>query len=194
MVAYRKERIQNAILFFTKEHHKKTKLYLSQTALYKYLAFFEFRSLKVKGKMPLELTYKAMEHGPVPVEIYHNKNESEFSSLVLWEEVSFKNGATGFIIKPNGKFNGDYFSANELKEMNALIEMFAQSWVSASVMSDASHQAIKAWKKTYKENPNGTIDPVDEFDRAFFNLPSDDLTAAEERYLINRKMSEIITC
>jgi hypothetical protein len=43
MLSYRKERIDNAVLFFAQKHHQKTKKYLSQTVLYKYLAFFEFR-------------------------------------------------------------------------------------------------------------------------------------------------------
>jgi hypothetical protein len=60
MIAYRKERINHAMLFFAQEHHKKTHRYLSQTVLYKYLAFFEFRYLKFYGEMPLELTYRAM--------------------------------------------------------------------------------------------------------------------------------------
>ena len=72
MLPYRKERIENAMFFFAQKHHQKTKNYLSQTFLYKYLAFFEFRYLKATGDMPLELTYKAMERGPVPMEIYNN--------------------------------------------------------------------------------------------------------------------------
>ena len=51
MQFYKKERVDNAILFFAQKHYKKTKKYLSQTALYKYLAFFEFRYLKKAGDM-----------------------------------------------------------------------------------------------------------------------------------------------
>jgi hypothetical protein len=78
MVAYRKERINHALLFFAQEHYKKTHKYLSQTVLYKYLAFFEFRYLKYVGDMPLELTYKAMQHGPVPVSMNTGTNVAIF--------------------------------------------------------------------------------------------------------------------
>jgi uncharacterized phage-associated protein len=90
MLAYRKERIDNAILFFAKEHYKKTKNDLSQTALYKYLAFFEFRYLKKYGEMPLELEYKAWEYGPVPIEIYVNRETIGYFSLTAFEPVPLK--------------------------------------------------------------------------------------------------------
>jgi uncharacterized phage-associated protein len=187
MLVYRKERINNAILFFADMHYKKTHKYISQTLLYKYLAFFEFRHLKHHGSMPLELCYKAMEHGPVPVEIYNNKDNQEYFPTVTFEQTV----NAGRIIKPKGKFNPDYFSDNEVKEMEDLIAMFAQGWVTASTASEASHQAIKAWQKTYKQSPNAVIDPLDEFDRDIENLPEDELTAVEERYLMRRKVSEL---
>jgi len=189
MIAYKKERIENAILFFAKEHRKKTKQYISQTALYKYLAFFEFRLLKKQGEMPLELTYQAMEHGPVPIEIYKNH---EYCSLIKMEPFLIKNNQKAYKIIPNGKFNSDYFSENEIKEMNNLIDMFAQKEVGAAIMSAASHQAIKAWFKTYHNKPNSIIDPINEFDRNILTVPVNELKSEEEKYLMFRKLSEIV--
>jgi len=156
MKTYQKERIDNALLFFSEKHYTKTKKYLSQTFLYKYLAFFEFRNLKSAGDMPLDLTYKAMERGPVPIEIYENRENPNYFSKVIFEQFQTKSGS-GYLIKPNGKFDPDYFSEVELEEMNILIEMFAQKWVSTAEMSEASHQSIKAWKKTYTNSQMLTL-------------------------------------
>ena len=183
MISYRKERIDNALLFFTLNHYKKTKKYLSQTFLYKYLSFFEFRYLKAMGDMPLELTYKAMEFGPVPMEIYENRNKPGYFSKVVFEPSIMKDGKPQYLVKPNGKFDPDYFAEAELEEMNILIEIFAQGWINSNDVSDASHQAIKAWKKTYSRKPNAVIDPIEEFDRDIMAIPEEELTTAEERFL-----------
>jgi len=186
-MSYREERINNALLFFAQKHYKKTKKYLSQTYLYKYLAFFEFRYLKSAGVMPLELTYKAMERGPVPMEIYRNRDNPDYFSKVIFEPFQTKSG-TGYIVKPNGKFNSDYFAKAELEGMNHLIEIFAQQWVTASEMSEASHQAINAWKKTYSRQPNADIDPIEEFDRDITSIPEEALRTEELKYLMRRRI------
>jgi hypothetical protein len=191
MLSYRKERIDNALLFFAQNHYKKTKGYLSQTFLYKYLAFFEFRYLKTAGDMPLELTYKAMDRGPVPMEIYDNRDNLAYFSKVIFEPFQTKSGKDGYLVKPNGTFEPDYFAEAELKEMNDLIAMFAQQWVSATEMSEASHQAIKAWKTTYSRQPNAEIDPIEEFDRDILSVPEDTLNTEELKYLMRRKMAEL---
>ena len=140
--------------------------------------------------MPLELTYKAMERGPVPMEIYENREKQGYFSKVIFESSTTKSGKPGYIIKPNGKFEGDYFAEAELEEMNNLIEIFAQQWVTATEMSEASHQAIKAWKKTYTRQPNAEIDPIEEFDRDITAIPEDMLHTEELKYLMRRRMAE----
>jgi len=190
MLSYQKERIDNALLFFAEKHYQKTKKYLSQTFLYKYLAFFEFRYLKSTGDMPLELTYKAMDHGPVPMEIYGNRDKSGYFSKVIFEPFITKSGGDGYLVKPNGKFDPDYFAEAELEEMKNLIEMFARQWVGASEMSEASHRAIKAWSKTYSRQPYADIDPIEEFDRDILAIPEETLHTEELKYLMRRKMAE----
>jgi uncharacterized phage-associated protein len=193
MIAYRKQRIDNAILFFVQNHYMKTKRFLSQTALYKYLAFFEFRCLKTHGDMPLELKYKAMKQGPVPIEIYDNRDNSGYFSAVIFEGVKTSSGGDGYIVKPKAgaEFNADYFSEVELEEMNNLIEIFSQRWVVSSVMSDASHREIKAWQKTYRKSPNAFIDPKDEFEKDIDSIPQEELNRMEKRYLAHRKIMEL---
>jgi hypothetical protein len=193
MLAYRKERINHAILFFAQGHYRKTHKYLSQTALYKYLAFFEFRYIKKYGDMPLELTYRAMQYGPVPIELYDERDNPDYFSLVNFEPIILKNGKSAYI-KPKGIFNPDYFAATELEEMRNLIEIFAQQWIGAGVMSNASHDDIRAWKVTYKEHPNQIINPIDEFGRNILEIPGEELTPQEERYLTQKAIKEFSVC
>lgn len=188
MLAYRKERVNNLLLFFAIEHYKKTKTFLSQTALYKYLAFFEFRHLFYRGDMPVELVYRAMDYGPVPIEIYDHRFEPEYFEKVVFEIVQLKDGKECILIKPKGKFDPDYFSENELEDLRQVIEIFAQRWVTSKVMSDASHREIRSWLKTHSINPNGIIDPKLEFNKDIEAEPEEILTAIEERYLIQRRL------
>lgn len=185
MTVYRKERIENAVCFFAGEHYKKTNRYPSQTAIYKYLAFFEFRYLKKYGDMPLNLEYRAMEHGPVPIEIY-DKREEKQSNLFTFDKIG-----NFYIVKAMGKFNPDYFAEAELEEMRNLIEIFAYSGVDASVMSAASHQEIRAWVKAKNRQLNSVIDPVEEFTRDITKIPAADLTSSEERYLNHIAMARL---
>jgi len=56
-------------------------------------------------------------------------------------------------------------------------------------MSEASHQAIKAWKKTYTRQPNAEIDPIEEFDRDITTIPEEALHTEELKYLMRRKIT-----
>ena len=141
--------------------------------------------------MPLELTYKAMDRGPVPMQIYENRETPGYFSKVVFEPYALKNGGTGYIVKPNGKFEPDYFAQAELEEMAALIEIYAQAWVKAGTMSEASHQDIKAWRKTHSRSRNAVIDPIEEFDRDITAVPEEALKTEELKYLMQRKMREL---
>jgi uncharacterized phage-associated protein len=155
MIPYQIEKIENAILFFAKEHHKKTKKQLSQTFLYKYLAFLDFTSIKETGQPVLNLTYLAFERGPVPKEIYDNRKNYSSPSFKFMESVDNK---IQIIPKQNSKPDLDYFSPYELKLMNKLIEIYASSYLDTNMISDCSHKEILAWKRTYEKNKNGVID------------------------------------
>ena len=75
--------------------------------------------------------------------------------------------------------------------MRNLIEIFAQQWVGANVISDASHESILAWKKTYSKQPDAIIDPKDSFKRDIMAAAPETLSSAEERYLISRTIAAL---
>ena len=183
MIPYQKEKIENAICFFAGEHRKKTGHPLHQTFLYKYLAFLDFESLRETGRPCLGLSYQAMEHGPVPMKIY---NERAKITSSLFEFI--RNQDDTYTIHPKAKPNLDYFSKKEISQMQRLIEIYATNYIPAKLISDATHERITAWKKTWKSQPNGMIDYKSEFDDDPLNKKTEDLTYSEESYLIYRAM------
>lgn len=178
MIPYNKERIDNAILFFAKEYKRKTRKYLYQTQLYKFLGFFDFMGQERFGTPPLNLEYVAMERGPVPIEIYKNRNsinESLYSFEKIENEV--------YQVYPKGKVNLDFFSKNEIELMKELIEIYADIFVKTKDISDASHQRINAWKKTWNTKPNSLIDYDLTFNADIYDKNSEKLSIAEENYI-----------
>src|SRR5690606_37169194 len=139
-IPYQKEKIDNAICYFASEHSKKAKKPLHQTGLYKYLAFLDFRGFIETGRPILGLCYRAMRNGPVPTEIYNNRENLDSNCFEF-----INNGDSQFLINAIGKPNLDYFSKFELDEMSKLIEIFANDYVKAKTFSDASHEELKAW-------------------------------------------------
>lgn len=183
MIPYRDEKIENAICFISNEHIKKTRKLFYQTFLYKYLAFLDFISLEETGQPVLGLTYKAMKNGPVPIEIYGKRGsiQSRLFRLI---------GMPGnqYVIKPTGKPDLDYFSKYEIELMKRLIEIFGESFIDTKLMSDASHEVIRAWKEAYSKNPNSIIDYSHTYSGDIFKKPEKDLTYPEEIYLTYRAL------
>ncbi|MEA1947234.1 MAG: Panacea domain-containing protein [Thermodesulfobacteriota bacterium] len=181
MIPYKDEKIQNAIAFFAHNHKKKARRYLYQTYLYKYLAFLDFSSLKEQGFPVLGLTYRAMKRGPVPIEIYSTKEDTK--------KYKFIKDELGVFIIAKEKPNLNYFSPYEIELMERLIEIYAVQWVLTDTMSEASHEAILAWRRTYIGNPNGIIDYSLEFEGDVLSKKQEELTYQEEVFLINKALA-----
>jgi len=185
MIPYQKEKLENAICFFAKEHTAKAKKPLYQTYLYKYLALFDFQHLKAQGIPALGLKYIAMARGPVPEEIYSQRDNIKSD---CFEFCNDQNG-NKMVVPKKKRPDMDYFSPAEVKLMKTLIEIYAQNWIKASDMSDASHETILAWKRTWKEHPNTLIEYANEFDGEIMKKNDNDLTYPEEVYLIHRAIN-----
>ncbi|HOS29050.1 MAG TPA: Panacea domain-containing protein [Deltaproteobacteria bacterium] len=179
MNPYRNERIENAICFFVNEHTSRARKPLPQTFLYKYLAFLDFISLEETGQPVLELKYCAMDHGPVPIEIYSNIDTIESD---LFRVIKGK-GRQRFFASAKAKPDLDYFSIFEIRLMRKLIEIFADRFITTDIMSEASHQEIKAWRDTYKKKPNSMIDYALTFKGDIHKKTEKELTYPEEIYL-----------
>lgn len=185
MIAYQKEKIENAICFFAQEHKKATRQPLHQTYLFKYLAFLDFVSLKHTGRPSLGLKYRAMERGPVPIDIY-NQRDSYKSDCLTFRKVD----QDKYIIESKGRPDLTYFSPYEVSQMRRLIEIFADQFVRSNEMSEASHEEIEAWRKAWKRKRNSIIEFEDEFDENIFSKSPKDLSPAEEAFLIYRTIEQ----
>lgn len=181
MIPYREEKIQNAITFFAKEHRKKTKKPLYQTYLYKYLAFFDFTSLRETGCLALGLVYRAMKRGPVPIEIYENKVDTDL--------YKFTKDEIGEIVISKNKPNMDFFSDYEVELMQRLVEIYATTWMTTSVMSDASHEDIKAWQRTWRSKQNAIIEYALEFEGDTYRKNENELSYPEEVFLTHKALA-----
>jgi len=183
MIPYQKQKIENAICFFAREHKKKTRKPLYQTFLYKYLAFLDFETIRETGRPCLGLTYLAMKRGPVPIEIYNQRDKIESD---LFQFIPDQEDRRMVLAKTNPNLN--YFSKKETNQMQRLIEIYADSYITTRLISDASHEDILAWKKTWKNKQNGIIDYATGFDDNLSYKKEEDLTYPEESYLINRAL------
>lgn len=190
MLAYKREKIENAICFFASEYIKSTKRNIPQTILYKMLAFLDFNVLKNTSKPSLELEYKAMERGPVPIEIYDNRK-------IPYETECFKFVQTGpqnFDIEAKKEPDLDYFSDYELKVMKEIILKYAYRKISRKELSklicDDSHNEIKAWEIAWNKKTNSKIEYDYVFDENIFSKPESELSNAEKTYLIYKSFVE----
>lgn len=194
MKAYRKERIDNAIAFFVHEHYHKTKKPLSQTKLWKYLAYFEISMVKKTGVPPLELKYTAWEYGPVPVALRKAIVENKYIPEAVKTEINKKNSKTYITFSPDKKSNYelDYFSENEIEEMFHLVDIFADIFVTASDMSESSHRDFKSWKKAWDRKGDKKCSPMDiseEFSDDIRSKDENELKLPEENYLAFESLS-----
>lgn len=57
------------------------------------------------------------------------------------------------------------FADIDIEILQRLVDIYAQIWVSVATMSDATHEDIRAWKRTIR---NKMIDPALEFEGDIF--------------------------
>lgn len=190
IIAYQKEKIENAILFFAKEYKKKTRKYLNQTRLYKFLAFLDFGTIEEYGEPALGLTYKAMDKGPVPKEIYDDELYRKTESYEFFSKNDNYN-TVEIITKKNKKPNLDYFSEYEIEKMNIIIEIYADKTINTNDISDASHEEIKAWKKAYNDEQNRIISYKDDVFENIDSKKEEELTKAEKRFIMIKSFERL---
>jgi len=150
-------KLLNAIGYFANEHYKRTGKFLSQTQLFKYLAFLDFWAVKERGRPVIGLKYLAMQWGPVPEELYSKFKEVKgteiFETFKVIRNTDNLRGRQWIEIAPleGKKPNLKLFSEYERKLMEKLIEIFADKFVKGKHMSEASHQSIRAWEIAWKK-------------------------------------------
>ncbi|MCX6090694.1 MAG: DUF4065 domain-containing protein [Candidatus Atribacteria bacterium] len=181
MFAYKKERLENAICFFVKEHKRWRKKDPTQTYIYKYLALFDFGMLIKTGRPVLDLEYMAMERGPVPIEIYSQRDNYETK---LFKFVPQEKNSNVIIVKTKGKKPDlEYFSEVEIEEMKRIVEIYINTSIDTNILSGASHEVIVPWEKAWYGKKNSMIKMIDAFPN-ICDKKDEDLSPQEENFLI----------
>jgi len=192
MIAYKTEKINNAICFFAREVYKLRKQYLPQTLLYKFLSYLDFSSIEKLGKPALELEYRAYKNGPVPVGIYNNR-EGYQTDCFKFE----KRGTNKFVVISTKESDLDYFSEFEIETMNDLIDKYIKNNLDMKQIIDNicedSHNEIKAWKVAYDRKKNSRIDYSDTFGE-IDKKESNKLSIQEERFLVYHSFKNKSLC
>ncbi len=178
MIAYKNEKLNNAIAYLVIQHKKYTKKFPSQTDIFKYLSFVEFESIEKTGHPVFELEYKAMERGPVPIDLYRNKPETEYFKFAEENTAHYKKVSVISKKKPSL----EYFSPFEIDLLEKTIEIFARSYITSNQRSDASHEKIRAWQVAWQKKHNSMIDYKDTFERDISLEDEENLSDAELHY------------
>jgi len=185
MIPFKEKKIDNAICFFAFEHKKRTRNYLTQTVLYKYLGLLDFSSIKKTGEPALGLEYKAMKMGTVPYKIWENRSEINKELYAFKLEKNERGNEKYIIIAKKPPYLG-CFSNWEISEMERIVEILADKSVKTPHIIEANHQEIPAWGKTWNKQQNAIIDygdPTIIFDDDILRKNPEELTTAEEHYL-----------
>ena len=192
MIAYKTEKLNNAICYFAREVYKRRSQYLPQTLLYKLLSYLDFTSIAKLGVPALELKYRAYQNGPVPVDIYSNKEGYE-TDCFKFEKRSNER----FVIISKKEANLDYFSDFEIKTMNSLLNKYIKINTSMKKIIDNicndSHKDIKAWKVAYERKKNSTMNYGDTFE-SIEKKDYENLSINEERIFVYRGLKEKTKC
>lgn len=161
-----RERLELAIGYFAQKYHQKNRRAPSQTEIYKFLAFIEFASIRETGKPVFGLRYLAMEHGPVPIELYKEFKSQKFSHYKYFtikvEEIAPNKKAIKIYPRQGIKLDLDLFSQREKALLEKYTEILIAPHLKSLHYSEASHEAIRAWKKAYEKKPNSVMDYADE--------------------------------
>lgn len=143
-------KLQNVLLYFIEKCDG-----VFNTKMNKLLFYTDFLSYRRHGQAITGMTYRAIQHGPVPV-----RWDRVYSLLDCIEQdlVEFESGAGGTFLTSTEKPDLSVFSDKELATLESIAERFKE--VSASEISAISHKE-KAWKQFV-----GTSQPI-EFCTAF---------------------------
>ncbi|MDR0239119.1 MAG: SocA family protein [Deltaproteobacteria bacterium] len=179
----RREKLKNAVLFFVK--NDKT---VGLTKLMKLLFYLDFRLYRDTGESLTGETYEAWDFGPVPADVWRELRERKDAGMNLKSVVKVisaredpRDEALGIklAIVPGVKFSDRYFTGREIRELQAVSEMF--HGVPAYAVVKASHAPNDPWDVTLKKYGKKTpidydlaLDGCDEEHKAYIREVRDD--------------------
>jgi hypothetical protein len=187
MVCYQKEKIENSILFLSREYYKKNFRYLCQSILYKMLSMIDYYGVTETGKPILGLTPLALANGPVPNEIYNNYEQYNFQLFEI-NEYNYRGKKRKRVIPSDAEVNKDYFSDVELEVIEKVFTMFSSPSVGVKEASDICHKVITNWDEIRAEKSNLPFD-FGLYFKNFSTKPAECFTPQEEKLCAFKKLS-----
>jgi uncharacterized phage-associated protein len=153
-----REKLLNAVLFFTKETG-----HVNITKLMKLLNFFDFEHFNQTGYPSIGLEYYAFKQGPVP-KIFWLEVKDGLLKKDLFDKIAvvMKTGDTGkreteFRARRGAEVDFAIFTPREKSILEKLAYIYKDA--TAAMMSDISHEADRPWEITMKEK--GLNAPID---------------------------------
>lgn len=146
--ALEREKLLNAMIFFTKNTRNCYKL-----KLFKLLYFFDFQIYRETGKTATGLQYFAWPKGPVPARL-HDELDAPVTDMKAALTIT-RVGDTDpdlptplLLIKPRHEFDDGCFTPRELRAMQRLAEIYLEA--TATQMTEASHLPGQPWHQVYE--------------------------------------------
>jgi hypothetical protein len=158
-VSHNREKLINAIIYFTKE----TK-HCHTLKLFKLLNFLDFENYRQTGKSVTGLEYKAWPNGPAPSELWHEflNPRPDLAQAVLVNLVrdDMTHEPKRREIKGRRPFDSKHFTKREREIMEKLAFFFRDA--RGDDMSEVSHARNLPWGKVYQRGRgNGRVIPYE---------------------------------
>ena len=180
-IPHREEKIKNAICFFASEHERLTHKPLTNTFLYKYLAFLDFASIEKIGRPAFGLLYRTRWKDTLPIGTYGKWEKLKNGSFIFLSQSEGK-----YIVKVTGKPDLTCFSPFEVSEMKKLVETYAHFFVKAFDTGEETYQAAGFSKETWGTGTDADVDYDDMFDDDFSTKQKEVTTMSNLNVLIQR--------
>jgi uncharacterized phage-associated protein len=146
-ISRQREKLLNAIVFFTKNTKRCYKL-----KLFKLLHFLDFEHYRQTGLPSIGLLYQAWPKGPVPPEldreIAHPALDLQSAVRISTRRDRMTNSPVRYVFTPKASFNPEHFSKRELRIMRELAMYFND--FDADDMSEFSHLKDLPWRTVYR--------------------------------------------
>lgn len=196
MIAFKEQKIENAIVYFSSEFKKRKGYFPRQTWIYKFLALLDFRMLKKFGMPCLGLPYDAMQFGPVPTSIYNKREGGSREDKYYFIKVN--QCQNGYRVETYVEPDLDFFSDNEMDVMDEIVEQYISPNANLDAIIEGAHKEILSWKHAWdlaqRENRNKmSMEYSDEFP-GIAKKTAEQLTPEEERFLWYKSVSAMEEC
>ena len=183
MIAYKKERLDNAIAFFAKRHRELAKGQAFKTYIFKYIALFDFTVLRETGIPAFDIPYAALKNGPIPADLYDNIDIVESDRFEVEGTMDDRH-----VFSETTDPDLDYFSDWEIDLLESIATRYMRPGMTTKVVIDATHDEIRAWQVAWESRADRGRVPMqydDEFD-SIIEKDDDALTPQEEAFIIHR--------